>query len=211
MLNIKEIKAQYEAAMKVLAENDGLNFGKEYLQLIHAIENSNTLITEVERLTSQHQCDAHNLATMQATLNQQAENCEKLLESYKKSNLEQATENYELEQENAKLKSEVERLTAGNAALQSEKNKLVTQNRRIINREMGRDQQIVTLKKALELACAELADESCPNEWYECPHNCSEMCLGEESEAAKCWNERFMNQAQQLTHETHGDAEEEKK
>lgn len=47
------------------------------------------------------------------------------------------------------LIAEVERLTAENTALQNANEKLATQSRRIINREMGRDQQIATLKKAL--------------------------------------------------------------
>jgi len=67
------------------------------------------LLAEVERLTDQHQCDMHNLAAMQTTLNQQAKNCEELIESYKKSNLEQATENYELENENDRLKESMQK------------------------------------------------------------------------------------------------------
>lgn len=38
-----------------------------------------TLCDRVEELDNQHKCDVHNLAAMQATLNQQAKNCEKLL------------------------------------------------------------------------------------------------------------------------------------
>ena len=67
------------------------------------------LIAEVERLTAENQCDMHNLAAMQTTLNQQAKNCEELIESYKKSNLEQATENYELENENDRLKESMQK------------------------------------------------------------------------------------------------------
>ena len=66
------------------------------------------LKSEVERLTDQHKCDVHNIAAMRTTLDQQAKNCEELIESYKKSNLEQATENYELEKENATLKKALE-------------------------------------------------------------------------------------------------------
>jgi len=51
------------------------------------------------------------------------------------------------------LISEVERLTSENTALQAENGKFVNQNRRILNRESKKDQQIDTLKNALKLAC----------------------------------------------------------
>ena len=47
--------------------------------IAYAIEDIPALLAEVERLTDQHQFDVHNLAAMQATLNQQAKNCENLL------------------------------------------------------------------------------------------------------------------------------------
>lgn len=56
-----------------------------------------TLIAEVKRLTDQHQCDVHNIAAMQATLNQQAKNCEKMLSDDK--------------QQIATLKKELEEIT----------------------------------------------------------------------------------------------------
>lgn len=95
MLNIEEIKKQCNSPHPMY-ERD-----------------VDRLIAEVERLTDQHKCDVHNIAAMRTTLNQQAKNCEKLIESYKESNLEQATENYELEQENATLKKALELMATG--------------------------------------------------------------------------------------------------
>ena len=87
--HFEEIKARYSGLEMIVAGHDVME-----------------LLSELERLTDQHQCDVHNIAAMKATLDQQAKNCEELIESYKKSNLEQAEENYELEKENATLKSE---------------------------------------------------------------------------------------------------------
>jgi len=83
------------------ADQSALNY-QQKCRDVEELENS------VERFADQHQCDVHNIAAMQTTLDQQAKNCEKLIENYKEPNLEQATENYELEQENSTLKKALE-------------------------------------------------------------------------------------------------------
>lgn len=50
------------------------------------------------------------------------------------------------------LLAEVERLTEENAALQAANDKMVAQNKRILSRELDKDQQIATLKRTLEIA-----------------------------------------------------------
>ncbi len=131
-MNLEEIKAREQAAtpgpwivvekgnsvksQAVISENypeigicSGISIRRHCADFIaHARADIPALIAEVERLNEQHQCDAHNIAAMKTTLDQQAKNCEELIESYKKSNLEQATENYELEQESATLKKALE-------------------------------------------------------------------------------------------------------
>lgn len=137
------------------ADQSALNY-QQKCRDVEELENS------VERFLDQHKCDVHNISAMQATLDQQVKNCEKLIESYKGSNLEQATENYELEQENT------------------------------------------TLKKALEIASEEV------NTAFETlvSHNVLTMehKASNVQENVDAWIQRA-RQAQQLTHETHGEAE----
>ncbi|MVB11163.1 hypothetical protein CAFE_18700 [Caprobacter fermentans] len=105
--------------------------------IAHARTDMPELIAEVERLTDQHKCDVHNLSAMKTTLDQQAKNCEKLIKSYKESNLEQATENYELEKENAALKAAKDEINRYNIDCTKQCDKLLVES--------------ATLKKALEL------------------------------------------------------------
>lgn len=111
------------------------------------------LLTEVEQLTEQHKCDAHNLSAMQTTLDQQAKNCENLL--------------------------------------------------------AAKDQQLATLKKALELACEEVTKHTneCPASLYgaEMCENCNDDDC--DSNKADRWCDYFTQQAEQLMRETHGEAE----
>ena len=91
------------------------------------------------------------------------------------------------------LLAEVERMIVENVALQNTNEKLAIQNRRIINREIGRDQQIATLKKAL------LESIKC--------FNCSRCIYGRGKDCGKRPHENcadvFIRKAQeQLTHET---------
>lgn len=111
-MNIEEIKAREQAATpgdwyvvpnddgnySVFTDEDGTPYkvGEAYLR--HDAEvatNARTdipeLIAEVERLTAENERD------------------EKLIESYKESNLEQAAENYELENENDRLKESMKK------------------------------------------------------------------------------------------------------
>lgn len=66
MLNIEEIKARTETARE-----EGFD--------LQQFDDLDELIAEVEDLNEQHRCDVHNVKAMQATLDQQAKNCEKLL------------------------------------------------------------------------------------------------------------------------------------
>lgn len=105
-MNLEEIKAREQAAtVKIDRSREDLVkldvLGESALKsakLMDLIVNGATLMSvnkdtlrgiirviitgaaaEVEWLTDQHQCDAHNLAAMQATFDQQAKSCEKLL------------------------------------------------------------------------------------------------------------------------------------
>jgi hypothetical protein len=135
-MNIEEIKARAEAA--AVHEYDGITdliYGRDVKALIaemeqltgmysDAEETNEKLIcraekaeSEVERLTDQHQCDVHNIAAMQTTLNQQAKNCEKLLSDDKQhiTALENDKINADMNLEN--LTAEVEGLNTINATL----------------------------------------------------------------------------------------------
>ena len=69
-------------------------------------------------------------------------------------------------------------------------------------------------EKALELACDDAADGCCPYEIYswDCQRSgiCPNQNQGREDSGLdkQCWYEYYMEQAQRLTHKTHGEAEE---
>jgi hypothetical protein len=84
------------------------------------------------------------------------------------------------------LIAEVERLTHENSALQNANDKLVKQSKRIISRNLDHSAEDATLKKALELA-EDMLTKMTPYK------------------SKGGWHDRLIHQAQQLTHETHGD------
>jgi len=150
-MNIEEIKARAEAA--AVHEYDGIT------DLIYG-RDVKALIAEMERLTKEN---------------------EKLIESYKESNLEQATENYELEQKNAMLENdkinadmnlenltaEVEGLNTINATLKKDKEFCLSTAK--YNAEFYDDakKEIATLKKALSdmLFAYQNKDGDCPHQF----------------------------------------------
>jgi hypothetical protein len=183
-MNIEEIKARAEAA--AVHEYDGIT------DLIYG-RDVKALIAEMERLTKEN---------------------EKLIESYKESNLEQATENYELEQKNAMLENdkinadmnlenltaEVEGLNTINATLKKDKEFCLSTAKYNAEFYDEAKEENATLKKALELACKHIsAHEDClctqeiaHKECHDWDGNCDEK---------GCWKDYFIHQAQQ-THET---------
>ena len=66
------------------------------------------------------------------------------------------------------LLAEVERLQEENVALRDTIDKMMAQNKRIISSNAAKDQQIVTLKRALELIVASLRENNfnCPDADY---------------------------------------------
>jgi hypothetical protein len=87
---------------------------------------------------------------------------------------------------------EIERLTSENSALQNANDKLVKQSKRIISCNLDYSAENATLKKALELESNEL------NKW---------LTTGGSEYSDEEIKKSFIHQAQQLTHETHGEAE----
>jgi len=87
-MNIEEIKAREQAATSWLKKVHGCLSATAWKEISESVSDISTLLAEVERLTEENEQD------------------KKLIESYKNSNLEQATEAYELEQKNATLEND---------------------------------------------------------------------------------------------------------
>ena len=119
-MNIDEIKAREQAANEAYARLPSVLvvYDKLINPIINSADDVCPLIFEVERLTEENHKQFETIGQQGREMNrrdeiikqqdQETKNCEELIESYKESSLEQATENYELENENATLKKALE-------------------------------------------------------------------------------------------------------